>query len=60
MYNVSANIIEEIKKSIIEQRYDIICVNDNPSLPYKDFIYAKTEINQAFDSILPNKSSFEV
>lgn len=43
---------------ILKQKADIICINDaNKKI---DFKKAKTEINDALTSIMPEKSSFEL
>lgn len=49
---------EEIYKIIIKQKYKMICLND--SEPNIDFERSKKNIQNAFDKILPNKSSFEI
>ena len=48
---------EEIIDSIINQKYKMICINDSDS--NVDFEKSKKEINDAFDNILNEKSSFE-
>ena len=48
---------DEIISSIINQKYKMICINDSDS--NVDFEKSKKEINDAFDKILNEKSSFE-
>ena len=50
--------VEDVANCIKLQKKDIIVVNDSPLL--NDFDKAKVEINDAFEKILPNKSSFEL
>ena len=50
----NSQIIDYIKK----QKGKTICIND-PSVEF-DFYKAAAEVKQAFESILPNKSSYEV
>jgi len=57
MFNKNFN---EATTAIKEQRYDIICINDNPLISQKDFLLAKSQINQALDSLLPHKSVYEI
>lgn len=45
-------------KAIREQQYTLVCINDNEHMPHFDQTMA--EVEAAFDSILPNKSSFEL
>ena len=49
--------IKEICKDIMEQRLDMICINDPEG--YIDFEKLSVEIQKAFETILPDKSSFE-
>ena len=51
---------KEIISAISKQQYDIITINDSPRLSDDDFQLIKPRINQALDSLLPNKSSFEL
>jgi len=44
-------------KAISNQKYKMICLNDGTNID--DFEKAKTEIINAFETILPEKSSFE-
>lgn len=48
--------IEEAAKAIRSSQYKMVCLNENN---VSDFENAKTIINDAFDSILSDKSSFE-
>lgn len=47
----------KITKAISKQKYKMICLNDGTSID--DFEKAKIEIINAFETILPEKSSFE-
>lgn len=49
--------IDEICTDIIEQRLDMICINDPEE--YIDFQRLSEKIQKAFETILPDKSSFE-
>ncbi|MFD1064407.1 Stealth CR1 domain-containing protein [Oceanobacillus locisalsi] len=49
----------EVESSIMEKKYKIICINDNDKEVIEDIGKVKSEINNAFQKILPNKSSFE-
>lgn len=49
--------IKEICKDIMEQRLDMICINDPEG--YIDFEKLSVEIQKVFETILPEKSSFE-
>lgn len=42
------------------QKKPIVCLNDYDTLPEEEFVSAKKKINTAFQTILPEKSSFEV
>lgn len=48
---------EEIIKTIKNQKYKMICLNDNEKI--EKFEQTKQEINEAFEKILPDKSEFE-
>lgn len=50
--------IEDIIKTIEKQKYKMICVNDDEI--GDKFEKYKNKINEAFDRILPEKSSFEI
>lgn len=45
-------------KAIREQRYKLICLNDNAHM--RNYSEVMQELEQAFDSILPEKSAFEL
>jgi hypothetical protein len=45
-------------KAIMEQDYSLVCINDNEHMRNYDQTMARVE--QAFESILPEKSSFEL
>lgn len=49
---------DEAIKAIIKQKYKIICLNDSNNI--KNFEDKKQKINDAFNKILPDKSSFEI
>ncbi|MCL1937738.1 MAG: Stealth CR1 domain-containing protein [Candidatus Azobacteroides sp.] len=49
---------EKAVKAIREQSYLLICLND--SVHVKNFEKTMRDIHSAFESILPNKSSFEI
>ena len=59
-FSPSLDNCDEIVASILEQKYDIITINDNPSLSNNDFTTIKPRINEALNSLLPNKSRFEI
>ena len=54
---IISNNNEKIINSIIKQKYKMICLNDND--PNVDFDKAKRELINAFETILPDKCSFE-
>ncbi len=45
-------------KAIREQEYLLVCINDNVHIP--NYVQVMKEIDTAFNSILPEKSAFEV
>lgn len=49
---------KSLDKSIVKQKYKMICIND--SIKLEDFDKRKEEIIKDFGVILPNKSSFEI
>ena len=49
---------EEIADYIVKQKYALFCINDSSDIV--DFEKTKNIINQAFEKILPEKSSFEL
>lgn len=49
---------EKALKAIREQSYSLVCINDNEHI--RDFEKTMLSVNAAFDSILPEKSSFEL
>lgn len=59
-FNIEMGNCKDIQSYIINQRYDIITINDSPYLSNDDFMVVKPMVNQALDSILPNKSAFEI
>ena len=60
LYCVSTQNVDEILAVIKNQQCDIITINDSPGLSHDDFLQVKQQINQALDSLLPYKSSFEI
>ena len=48
---------EKLCSDITTQRYKMICINDSREV--RDFESCKAQIREAFDRILPDKSSFE-
>lgn len=50
----------DIVNCITKQSYKLICINDNGSEKVKNFDKQKQVIINAFESILPGKSSFEI
>lgn len=48
---------EELCGDIAGRKYKMICINDNWKI--RDFEYCKARIREAFEMILPEKSSFE-
>jgi len=56
-YFLISNNNEEIVKAIVKQKYKIVCLNDTDDTV--NFEKAKSEINVAFEKILPDKCSFE-
>ena len=60
MFSPSLTNCDEIITSIIQQKYDIITINDNPLLSITDYMTIKPRINEALDSLLPDKSIFEI
>ena len=55
-YNITAN-NKDLIYSIIKQKYKMLCINDTSN--NFDFEKAKSELINAFEKILPKKSSFE-
>jgi len=49
--------VGHIHDMISEQKYEIICLNDSADI--RDFEYCKTNIQAAFEKIMPEKSAFE-
>lgn len=51
----------EVTRSIISGKYAMVCLNDSEEIATeKEFAEAKKIVQEAFDKILPEKSSFEV
>lgn len=51
---------EKISKDILSHNFQMYCINDALSEDINDFESSKNIINNALNSILPDKSSFEV
>ena len=49
---------KELLNTIKKQKYKTICINDNNDI--KDITKIKEEIIDAFETILPDKSNFEI
>jgi hypothetical protein len=45
-------------KALYDQSYKLVCLNDNQHI--RDYERVMTEIEQAFETILPEKSTFEI
>lgn len=56
--DVTDSTIDSLCKTICDQNYDMLCVND--STEEIDFQELSTKLKCAFESILPEKSSFEL
>lgn len=56
-YSISPNNVEEVYKAIRNQTIPQICINDTINNTNND--YCMRMIAEAFDTILPDKSSFE-
>lgn len=57
-YEISDNNIDEIENCIIAQKKKLIVLNDDINI--SSFEFLKEKINNAFNKILPEKSSFEI
>ena len=57
-YHIEEDNFEQLCSDIINKSFSMICVNDTPRT--KDFDTKKQRVREAFDSILPEKSSFEL
>ncbi len=55
--DIDDNIINKICSAISGQEYDIICLNDSENI--SDFEKLKSGLQNAFEKIIPQKSSFE-
>lgn len=60
MYNVDDANMYEVARKIANRECSIICINDSENYKISDFDKTKALINQAFNEILPDKSSFEL
>lgn len=56
-YYIISNDNSKITRAIAKQKYKMVCINDQDESV--DFDKCKKEINNSFEKILPNKSSFE-
>lgn len=56
--SIDAKSIDSICSDIKKQKYEMMCLNDNDM--NADFETLKAQLNEAFNSILPDKCSFEV
>lgn len=50
--------VDELCRAIENKKYDMICINDTKNLV--DFGKIKNKINNSFETVLPEKSSFEL
>ena len=50
---------EEMIKSVRSQSTGLVCANDTENCTHEQFLELKERLNSAFESILPEKSSFE-
>ncbi|MBE6288008.1 MAG: glycosyl transferase [Mediterranea massiliensis] len=57
-YSISEESIEEIERVITSQNCNLLVLNDSNEI--KSFETIKNRINNAFETILPNKSDFEL
>ncbi|MFS0750385.1 stealth family protein [Oceanobacillus sp. 1P07AA] len=57
-YNLS-NDNRDVINAINNQKYQVICINDNDKEVVRDIDKVKNEIIDTFQNLLPNKSSFE-
>lgn len=58
-YNFTNN-NEDIVQAIINQKFKLICINDNDSNPIEDFNKQTIIVKSAFEQIFPEKSAFEI
>lgn len=56
-YEIKPDTIDIICEVVKTQKYKQVCINDGPEI--QDFDAMKTKLQQAFECILPQKSSFE-
>ena len=59
LFSVSMGKKNEIIDAIQNEKYRMICINDNESVSHEDYLMLKEEICKAFEQVLPQKSSFE-
>ena len=50
---------QEVLEAITKQKYKVVCINDDDKIEEKDWENKKQVLIDAFESILPDKSSFE-
>jgi hypothetical protein len=60
MYNVADFNVEEVVRTISNQKCSMICINDSENFKISNFDKTVTLINNAFDMIMPEKCSFEL
>jgi len=58
-YNLTNN-NEDVEDAILNQKYKMVCINDNNIEPIRDFEKEKNLLINTFQQILPGKSSFEI
>ena len=57
-YNLAISTNETV--DIIKNKKQLmVCINDTPEITKENFEYIKNRVNEAFDYVFPNKSSFE-
>lgn len=56
---ISKQSIQDIENTILNQKVQILCLNDEPKILEADFDKLKAKVIQAFEHILPKKSNFE-
>jgi hypothetical protein len=51
---------QKLSDMILSNRYSMICLNDSTLLQEREFIEAKTKLDQILYKLLPNRSTFEL
>lgn len=59
-FDLCDNTVDTICSCLRSQKADIICLNDTEMSVFGDVDRVKQKVNSAFESILPEKSSFEI